>query len=441
MTKLPLSILPVLFCWILAPSVNAQDTLSIQHVIETGLEKNFSIRIAKNEARISENNNSLGNAGMLPVITADGAINKRIEDSETEYSSNAIPDRNDKNAKTTILNYGVDASWTVFDGLTMFATADRLALEAELGETQARLQLESLLAEIISTYYQISGQQNAFKVIENTVGVSKERIRIAETKLDLGSGSEYDLLQAQADFNADRAALIRAGTGLKQAKILLTQVLADTSLTGFNVADQIVLAEPLKLNELLQFAKKENTQLKAARLSNRAADAEIREITGEWFPQITVNGGYGYQRTEASTGFADYSKTKGFSYGVTARINLFDGFNKNRRKQNAQIAAKNEELRLQDLEFQVRAQIKQIYARYSDALSLIALEEENLQYAQQSQEIALERFRLGTISSVELREAQLSLLDAENRLISAQIEAKTAETELLRLSGKLLSKP
>lgn len=117
-------------------NVTAQDTLRIEEAIQKGLEKNFAIRIAKNEAQIAKNNNSLGNAGLLPVVTADGNISKRIEDNETQYSANSIPDRNDKGVETTSYNYGIDATWTIFDGLTMFATKDRLNLEAEIGRSK-----------------------------------------------------------------------------------------------------------------------------------------------------------------------------------------------------------------------------------------------------------------------------------------------------------------
>lgn len=419
-------------------NVSAQDTLRIEEAIQKGLEKNFAIRIAKNEARIASNNNSLGNAGFLPVVTADGTISKRIEDNETQYSTNTIPDRNDKGAETTNYNYGIDATWTVFDGLTMFATKDRLSLEADIGDEQARLEIENLLADLISAYYQIVAQQKAQIVLQNTVQISEERIRIAETKKDLGSGSEYDLLQARADYNADRAALIRSGTTLKQSKIIVNQILSDTSFDDFNVESKIEMGEIMSLKVLLEKANEENKSLMITRLNERVASKEIDELKGDWFPQVDVNGGYGYNKTETSTGFVDFSKTSGFNYGITARINLFDGFNKNRRTQNAQIRLKNQQLEYEDLRLAINSETQQVYEQYIDALSLIELEQENLQYTKQSQEIALERFRLGTINSVELREAQLSLLNAENRLILAQIEAKNAETELLRLSGDLL---
>lgn len=420
-------------------SAQAQQTLTLEEAVRVGLEKNFAIRIAENEIRISENNNSLGNAGFLPTVSASGAINGRLQDNTTVYSGQ-IPDRNDEGVTTTVYNYGVDASWTIFDGLSMFATLDRLSKEKEISEVEARHQVELVLSDIISGYYEIAGQQKAAQVLENTVEISQERIRIAETKYELGSGSKYDLLLARADYNADRTGLIRSNTTLNQLKILLTTILGDTLTGEFLVEPDIELAAKLELDALIEDALEQNKELMASRLSEQAARSEIREITGDWFPQIQLNGGYGYSRTEASAGFSEFSETTGFRYGVSASINLFDGFNKNRRKQNAEITLKNQQLRKADLELQVTAQISQIYARYQDALSLIALESENLDINKETVSIALERFELGTINSIELREAQQSLLNAENRLIEAQIAAKTAEVELLRLSGRLLTK-
>lgn len=430
----------VLLFGIVFGKVSAQSTLQLEEAIRIGLEQNFSIRIAENEVRVSENNNTIGNAGFLPVISADGSINQRVQDNVTVYGNPNIADRDDQNAKTTVYDYGLNATWTIFDGLTMFAALDRLNTQLDISEAEARYQIELVLAEIVSGYYEIAGQQKAAQVLENTVEISRERIRIAETKRDLGSGSEYELLLARADFNTDRAALIRSNTSLNQLKVLLTSILGEDRSVDFYVQPEIILADRLDLDELIDDALSQNQELNIARLNEKVARAEIREIRGEWMPQVDVSGGYGYSRTEASVGFSEFSETDGFQYGITARINLFDGFNKKRRTENAQITLKNEELRRQDLQLQLTSQISQIYAQYSDALSLIELEEENLEINKETVDIALERFELGTISSIELREAQQSLLNAENRLIEAQIVAKTAETELLRLSGRLLSR-
>ncbi len=420
--------------------VHAQVVLELEEAVKIGLENNFSIQILENQVQISENNNSIGNAGFLPVISADGSINERVQDNITVYGNSNIADRNDQNAVTTVYDYGVNATWRIFDGLTMFATLDRLSNEMEVSEAQAQLQVENVLADIITGYYEIAGQQKAAEVLENTVEISEERIRIAETKRDLGSGSEYELLLARADYNTDRTALIRANTNLNQLKVILTSVLGDSVNVDFSVQSEIKLAERLSYTELLDEALQQNQELKIARINERIAKAEVREVRGDWLPNVDVNAGYGYSKTEASSGFSEFSESKGWRYGVSASINLFDGFNKNRRMQNAQIRLKNQELSKQDLRLQITAQLSRVYAQYTDALDLIDLEQENLEINKETVSIALERFELGTINSIELREAQQSLLNAENRLIEAEIAAKSAETELLRLSGRLLQK-
>ncbi|MFN1834538.1 TolC family protein [Balneola sp. MJW-20] len=417
-----------------------RDTLRISAAIEQGLENNYSIRLIRNDQDIAENNNTLGNAGLLPVLELVGSFNESTQNTITRFTSSSIPDIDNSGVVTTRLSYGVNASWTVFDGLTQYATLDRLSVNEDISENEARLQIELTLANIISTYYQIAGTQKAYAVLQNSVEISRERIRIAETRKDIGSGSEYDLLQARADYNADLAALTRAQTTLKRAKLSLKEILSDSSDQEYEVSRDIILREPLSLNSLLEDARQQNKDLNISRLNRSRAKAELNELKGDWFPELILNGGYTFNRTEASIGFTDFSETSGFNYGVTARLSLFEGFNRSREIQNARIELKNEELRTEQFLLQLDNQIRQIYIQYSDALSLIELEEENLQYAEQSLEIALERFRLGTINSVELREVQQTFLDAENRLIAAQIEAKTAEIELLRLSGRLLNR-
>lgn len=434
-------VLILVFCLAgLTNPLQAQVILELEDAVRIGLENNFSIRIAENEARISGNNNSIGNAGFLPSISADGSINERVQDNVTVFDNPNISDRNDEGAVTTVYDYGVNATWRIFDGLTMFATLDRLSNEMEVSEAQVQLQVENVLADIITGYYEIAGQQKAADVLNNTVEISEERIRIAETKRDLGSGSEYDLLLARADFNTDRTALIRANTNLNQLKVILTSILGDSVVVDFSVQPEIELADRLNYQNLLNETLKENQELKIARLNEQVAQAEIREVRGDWMPDIDVSGGYGYSRTEASSGFSEFSESKGWRYGISASISLFDGFNKNRRMQNARIRLKNQELSKRDLELRITAELSRIYAQYTDAMDLIELEMENLEINKETVSIALERFELGTINSIELREAQQSLLNAENRLIEAQIAAKSAEIELLRLSGRLLQR-
>lgn len=413
------------------------DLLTLREAIRIGLENNFSIRIARNQAEISDNNRSLGNAGFLPELTATGTRTKRVENSLTEFSGDAIPDRDVTGAESTTTNASTTLSWTIFDGLGMFTTYEKLSELENLGEIQSRLTVENSITRIIVAYFNIIRQEKIADVLQSTVELSEQRIQIAETKKDLGSGSEYDLLQARADLNADRAAVIRQEVSINDARVLLNELMGRDIDIRFTVEEEIPVNDQLNYDEIVADALSNNLQLAVARANQRVTKLEIREIESERYPEIDVNLGYGYSLNESESGFLELSRSDGLNYGITARFTLFDGFNLNRRKQNARIQLRNQQLTFEQQKQQVSADLRSLFTRYLKSLQLVELERENIVYARQTVEIALERFKLGTINSIELRESQRTLIDAESRLIQAQFEAKSAETELLRLTGIL----
>lgn len=433
----PLLYLITLLSLFIPSALIAQDTLSVEEALSIGMENNYSIQIADNESKIAENNLTLGNAGFLPSLTASGSRSYSIQDSKQEFAQGGIPNSTTENAKSNSTNASATLSWTIFDGLRMFTTYEKLKDLQALGEQQFRLTLENSVASIVSAYYNIIRQQKIYDVLQSTVEVSEQRIRIAETRKDLGSGSEYDLLQARADLNADKAAVIRQQVQLNNAKILLNEILARDIDTEFAVKQTIPVDKDLEYSELLHKAMQDNKQLAVARINQQVARLEIRELQAERFPELDLNAGYSYNRNESGAGFIELNQSDGFNYGLTARLNIFDGFNTGRQIENAKIRHKNREIALQEQELQVEATLSAEFKSYLNSLELVKLESENLIYAEQSLEIALERFKLGTINSIELREVQRTLISAESRLIQAQFEAKLAETELQRVSGKL----
>jgi len=422
----------LLFGW--SVSASAQAQLSLEEAISAGLENNYGIKIFENSLSVAANNRSLGNAGFLPALNLSGSRSESIEDSEFSAGGQA---QTFNGARSTTTNASLNLNWTLFDGLGMFRTYDLLGVLEEISTAELRLEVENLVRGITLSYYDIVRIENQLRVLENTVDVSLERIQIEETKLDLGSGSEVELLQARSDLNADRSALLREGIVLNEAKIALNQLLARTPETEFGVAENIPIRRGLDEAYLYEQTIAENTELDLARMAQNTADLQVQQIRAERFPEIVLNSGYSYNRNEAGGGFFQFNETTGFSVGLTARVNLFDGFNTNRRIENARISRKTTELQLEESRLLIRSRFRTLFRTYQNNLELVDLEQDNLSNAEETLDIALERFRLGTISSLELREAQRTFLESENRLINARFEAKFAETELLRLSGEL----
>ncbi len=413
---------------------NAQQLLTLEDAIDAGLQNNYGIQLSKNFAEIADNNRTLGNAGFLPIITLNSSHTERVEDSEFEAGGDA---RSTTGARSSQTNAAINLDWTLFDGFQMFSTYDRLGVLRDVTNTELRSDMEALVAQISLAYYNIVRINEQLKILANNIEVSEERIEIEETKVDLGSGSQYDLLQARSDLNADRAAYIRETNQLTEAKIVLNELLSRDPEVVFDVTSEIDINRGLVRDELYQKLINENTELTISRLQKDISRLEIREIRAERYPEISLTSGYSFNRSENDGGFIRFNETTGFSIGLTARVNLFDGFNQSRRVQNAQINQKNAEISYEMQKLRLESDFSAIYRSYENALELVDLERDNFENAQETLDIALERFRLGTISSLEFREAQRTFLQAENRLINVLFDAKVAETTLLQLSGDL----
>lgn len=414
----------------------SQDVLTLQDAIEIALANNFSINIARNESEIAKNNSTIGNAGFLPTLDASGSYIKSQSNTKQEYFDGRTIDRT--NAKATNINAGLNLNWTIFDGLAMFGNIEALKELRRIGEANFKSEVEINIADVTETYYNLIREKQVLDVLSETIIISKERVRIAESKKDVGSGSKFDLRQAQVDLNEDRSNLLKEELTYEQLKVSLNQLLARDVSTDFEVDDTIIVNENLNLDDLKNLTLERNTELDIAKKNLNLSEINLRLTRSGWFPTISLVGGYNYTNSESQAGFIKSNKNYSLNYGVSASLNLFDGLNTSRKIENAEIEIDNSKLTLDQVKTGIEANLLNTYKKYLNSLQLVQLEEENLTIARESVDIALERLKLGNITPLEFRETQQKLIDAKSRLVSAQFDAKSAETELLRLSGQLI---
>jgi outer membrane protein TolC len=414
----------------------AQQPLTLHQAIEIGLRNNYQIEIARNEAAISENNASLGNAGFLPTIDATGGANKSTVDIRQELANGTVTERD--GAETTAKNAAINLDWTIFDGFNMFTSLKQFNTLRDIGDVSAKIAVEGTVADIISAYTNIIQQQQLLTAFGEAITISQERTSIAEGKYNIGAGSRLEWNRAKVDLIADSSAYLRQEVILSDAKIDLNRLLARHANETFAATDTIAIDTNLAFDNLQQMTAAENNLLQLAQQNIRFARLSLNAVRSEWLPEVRVNVGYDYALSESDAGFFLYNRNRRFNYGATLSWNLFNGFNTRRRAQNAKLDIENRELEYHDFQNLVEADLAKTFKRYEVSLTVVKLEEENVQLARQNVDIALQQFRLGAITSVDLREVQNNFVDSETRFIAAQLEAKFAETELLRLSGQLV---
>ncbi|MFV8371949.1 TolC family protein [Flavobacterium sp. LB2P74] len=426
------SFILVLLCIV---KTNAQEVLTLESAVKIALENNYEIKIATNNLTIQQTNTAIGNAGMLPTVTASVVDNNSIQNSSQTRQDGTETELD--NAKNNSLTYGVGLDWTVFDGFRMFARLDQLKELQKLGEAQLKLTVITRISDVNAAYYDLVQQQQQLVALDTTIVISNQRLTLAQNRFTIGKASKLEVLNAQVDLNTDQVASLRQKELYANSKILLNQLLARDVTTDFKVIDQLEVDALLLLPELRALAEKQNPQLEAQIINKRVAELELKQIKAARYPTVRVNTAYNFSESQSSLGFVTQSQSRGFNYGFSASLNIFDGFSQNRNEKIAKIQIENSKLNIDQQNLALNSQLATSYQTYLTNLELIALEEKNESIAKQNLNITLDKFRIGTITTLEFRTAQLNYVNAKVRYTNAQFQGKLSEIALRELAGNL----
>ena len=298
--------------------------------------------------------------------------------------------------------------------------------------------IEDFNAELTAEYYNYIQQQIRLKNFRYAMSLSKERLRIVEERYIVGSFSRLDLQQARVDYNADHAQYMKQQESVKTSRIRLNELMANDDMSQpITVNDSIIdLNTLLSFDELWKSTLDNNASLLKAEQGKKLASLEMKAVKSRNFPYLRLNAGYGYTLNKYELGANSRRNNLGLNFGVTMGINLFDG-NRRREIKNARIAIENAKLQQDDMRQTLKADLSNLWQAYQNNIEMLKLERENVIVAIENHEIASERYLLGNLSGIEMREAQKSLLDAEERTLKAEYDTKMCEISLLQLSGKI----
>lgn len=425
----------ILLLTALSLPLQAQERLTLSQAMEMALENNYAIRTAKNQVKIAQNNNTAGNAGFLPTVSLFSNLsNNLLNVSQQRFNL----DTTFTGAVQNSWQSGILATWTVFDGKRMFVVRDRLRAEEGLQNISLQNQAQEIVAQVMQTYLDIAQQNQLYAVFETSVKLSEQRLKLAEDKYQVGRFSKTEVLRAEVDLNADKSQMMRQGALRQNAKTRLNQLLARDVMTDFVIEDSLALAPVFNLTELQATAQSKNLRLKQLKATQNLNSLAIKETDAERYPTLDLLLGYNYNRNKSEVGFAVATQTHGVRYGFTFNYPIFDGFNQRRRATNAQLNLKNTEIQLEQERAIISQNLAIAFNNYSLSRQLLELEQANILVAERNFSLAQDQNKLGTITSIELREAQQNLILARSRLTTATFDVKLAETELLRLSGQLV---
>jgi outer membrane protein len=422
--------------WALATLFSQEsDPIDLEKAVLIGLERNYGLKIAANNVVMAERDIKIGvGSFFMPTLTGNFVNTFNKEDVKQQFANSPEPNEI-PGARTENENYSL-VGFYGFRPETIYSIRI-LGKLAEMSELQAKVLVENTIASISSAYYRLVLELQRHRVLETTLELSQSRLDIARARYELGGAGRSDFLTAQVDYNTDLSLLVNQELNIKNAKINLNELLALGPDHDFMVADTIIVDKNLLLADLLENAYLNNKQYLLTQRQENVAFLALKETQAQRLPLINLNASYNKNTFTSQAGFLLLNQRQGYNYGMTVSLNIFNGFTLNRRIQNARVEKLNAELAVQDLEILMISDIQRAYNTYNTNIQLLDIEYANYKVAIENADIALERFRLGISDYLQFRDAQVNLLTAENRLITALFNIKEMEIELMRLSGRI----
>ena len=423
-----------------AVNVHAQELLTPEEAIATALQNNYEIRLARNDSIISAIDYSYANAAFYPRFNANGGVIFNNNNQRQKLADGTI--RKGNGIKSRNFNGQIALNWVLFDGFKMFSTKDRLREYLILGDLVIKNQIIDVVAEVLKTYYNIVRQKQHLKAVEEQMQLNRDRLKLAEVKLEVGLGIKPDVLQAKLDLNAQISTQLRQETLIAQLKGDLNNLMAVEKGVSYEVLDSIPIDTTLILADIKANIAETSPSLLLAKKNIDIADITLKERRAERLPTVSFNSAYNFNQTNNNTVINNFStifnQNRGFNYGLTAAIPIFNNYVTRRNIKQAQADIDFRRLTLQSQTSQIVTNVENNFRAYELQKRQLTLEESNIVLAKENVFIAYERYKQGVTTFIELREAQKSLEDAYNRLIAARYETKVAETELLRLRGDIV---
>lgn len=418
-------------------SATAQELLTPEQAVTMAVAANYDIVIARNESEIASIYNNKATAGMLPTINVTTGdvfnltnINQKFTTGQ-EVKRNWVP--------VNSFNAGVNMQWTIFDGMRMFATKERLATLEAVSLLQLKDKIQTTVAQVLSAYYEIVRQKQYIKALQESVKISEERMTLAQKKFEVGYSDKTPLLQAKVDHAQQQISIVQQQTILQNAKTALNQLLSREPQTEFEVIDEIAVNYTPDLQQMLDTVKNINFSVLSAQKNIDIARLQHKEINAKRLPSIQFTSGYNFTQNNSKAGLQLFNRSYGPTFGLNAVIPVFNGGMVKKELAASAVAIANSEVQLEKLKKEVDTRVVTAYRNYEYARKVWLLYEENVLLAQENVTISLDRFRLNQSNSLEIKQAQSSYEQALYDVIMARYNAKLAEIELKRMNNALIA--
>ncbi len=425
-----------------------QEKLTKEEALEIALEQNFGIKVSRNVTEIIKNNSGVLNSGYLPTVSILGGSNYTESDAEIAFPGQVdedgtpIPNRIFEDQESQRFNAGVNLNYTLFDGLGRKFTYKRLKEQYALSELQLRETIEFTILQLYEVYFNIAQLTESKSIFQENLSISKERQKRAEIAFIHGQGNKLAVLNAQVDVTNDSINLIQIKQQLDNSKRDLNLLLNQPISQNFEVDLNVDFVPYIQIESYLENASENNVELLKQKSNTQINSYDIKISQSGYLPTVGLVGSYGWNlnKSPASPFFPGTNNTS-YSVGVGASLswNLFDGGRTLTRVKNAKLTFENQDLLEQESKLSFNRDITNGIQNFKNTKEIFKIQKKQVETATYNFNRSQAQYKLGSITAIEFRQAQINLTNAQNQRTIAKYQAKLAELQLIQITGQLLN--
>lgn len=410
---------------------------SLDQAIQAALDNNFQIEILENNKQMADNSVHVGNAGLLPSVSAKGSYSYSLTSSQQVFAG-GFPPVDVDNAGATNVAASANLNYTLFNGLSGWNNFQKLKVNKAAVDAQSKAAIEAVVIQVSETFLSLLRAQDQVAISEQNLAISQKRYKRAEVSYSLGGNMRTELLNAKVSLTADSSQLIQAEMAEETYRTLLAR-LVGSELPNSKLQESALEIRTWTKEELLELAKNNNAAYTGALLQSELAQADLKISMASMIPSLSLSAGYGYNQSINDVGILLENTSIGPNGALSLNIPIFSGMRNNIQRQNLKIALENAQLSEQDTWMGLQADIENALLAYNQNLKLYLLENNNLEAAEANLERSEELFKAGQITNTQFREAQLNLALTGDRISASKVNVLRSELTILRLIGALLS--
>lgn len=425
------SIFTLLVLLSLTRNVLSQQELSLNDIIQKGIENNGDIISKEYDVKVKKREASILNSSLLPTASIDFSVNKANITTRQELIDGTKIFNN--NSPTSFLSTGTHLYWTLFNGFSGLQILSRNKNLYQLEKQALSNQIENCVYEILKKYYYLYYQNKVVEHYQNAISIAEKRLIEIGLRHKLNQVSNIELGQTKIYLNSQKLSLLKER---KKFDDLTSDIHKLINQSGkIIITDSLPGLELQDIDTIINSFSRNNGRLKVLEYDQKIMKKTLAASKSSMFPKVNLVSNYTFSQTEAPS-FFNLDRNRGFTFGASASWNIFNG-NKITLIQTNQLIYKKSLDQYNNTLNLLKIGLTQLRNQFVQQDTVFSISKESAELSQQQVENANELFKLGKLNWFEL-----SQLEKEHEMINleyfnALLDKKLLELDILKQTGKI----